>query len=276
LANAEPIIPEPEALAAMLKEQKALNEEVSSQKGRVRDILASAKKLARESPPEDQALIRDKAEDLKALVASVTAACADRLSALEQALPLAEHFLETHLDLVQWLDEAESEAERLGAPSLHAGQIKRQQDRNNALLQAVTERKPLLDKLTKTGAALIKLCSPSEGKKVQYLINSDSERYNALRNLLREQQNLLEEAMQSTSQFADKLDGMLNALASTADQLNNAEPISAHPEKIQEQISDNQAVVTDLGKKSPALEAVKKAAREVIAKAGGDQEPTVR
>lgn len=110
---------------------QALNEEVSSQKGRVRDILASAKKLARESPPEDQALIRDKAEDLKALVASVTAACADRLSALEQALPLAEHFLETHLDLVQWLDEAESEAERLGAPSLHAGQIKRQQDRNN-------------------------------------------------------------------------------------------------------------------------------------------------
>ncbi|KAL1415474.1 hypothetical protein MTO96_006817 [Rhipicephalus appendiculatus] len=66
--------------------------------------------------------------------------------------------------------------------------------------------------------------------------------------------------MQSTSQFADKLDGMLSALASTADQLNNAEPISAHPERIQEQISDNQAVVSDLGKKSPALEAVQKAA----------------
>lgn len=77
-------------------------------------------------------------------------------------------------------------------------------------------------------------------------------------------------------QFADKLDGMLSALASTADQLNNAEPISAHPERIQEQISDNQAVVSDLGKKSPALEAVQKAAREVIAKAGGDQEPSVR
>uniref|UniRef100_A0A224Z7W8 Short stop n=1 Tax=Rhipicephalus zambeziensis TaxID=60191 RepID=A0A224Z7W8_9ACAR len=277
LADAQPIVAEPDTLAAMLREQKALSEEVSSQKGRVRDVLSAAKKVAREWPAEDQAAVRDRAEELRALSTRVAEACAERLAALEQALPLAEHLLEAHSELVAWLDEAESEAERLAAPAApHPAHIQRQQERNRALLQALAEHKPLLDRLNKAGTALAKLCRPPDAQKVQRLLSSDNERYNALRKLLRDQQNLLEEAMQSTSQFADKLDGMLSALASTADQLNNAEPISAHPERIQEQISDNQAVVSDLGKKSPALEAVQKAAREVIAKAGGDQEPSVR
>ncbi|XP_022692769.1 microtubule-actin cross-linking factor 1-like isoform X2 [Varroa jacobsoni] len=275
LQHAEPIIPDPDALSAMLKEHKAICEDVSSQKGRVRDLLAAAKKLMRESTGEDQSFIRDKAENLKDISNRVSQMCADRLSALEQALPLAEHFFDTHAELVQWLEEMETEAELLGAPALNPAQIKKQQDKNKALLQSMSDHKPLLDKLNKTGAALIKLVPMEEGRKVQYIMNQDNQRYNDLRNLLKNQQQALEEAMQSTAQFADKLDGMLNALASTADQLNNAEPISAHVEKIQEQISDNNAIVDDLEKKSSALDAVRRAAKDVISKADGD-EPAVR
>lgn len=180
---------------------QALSEEVSSQKGRVRDVLSAAKKVAREWPAEDQAAVRDRAEELRALSTRVAEACAERLAALEQALPLAEHLLEAHSELVAWLDEAESEAERLAAPAApHPAHIQRQQERNRALLQALAEHKPLLDRLNKAGAALAKLCRPPDAQKVQRLLSSDNERYNALRKLLRDQQNLLEEAMQSTSQ----------------------------------------------------------------------------
>ncbi|KAL1415473.1 hypothetical protein MTO96_006816 [Rhipicephalus appendiculatus] len=133
-----------EDLLDWFHEQKALSEEVSSQKGRVRDVLSAAKKVAREWPAEDQAAVRDRAEELRALSTRVAEACAERLAALEQALPLAEHLLEAHSELVAWLDEAESEAERLAAPAApHPAHIQRQQERNRALLQALAEHKPL-------------------------------------------------------------------------------------------------------------------------------------
>lgn len=67
-------------------------------------------------------------------------------------------------------------------------------------MQSVSEHKALVDKLNKTGAALKKLCSPSEGSKVQSIVDLDNKRYNALKDILRERQNALEEAMQATSQ----------------------------------------------------------------------------
>lgn len=69
---------------------------------------------------------------------------------------------------------------------------------------------------------------------------------------------------------------MLNALNNTADQVNNAEPISAHPQKIQEQIDENNAIIEDLEKRSSALEAVKRAANDVINKAKNKNEPAVK
>ena len=64
--------------------------------------------------------------------------------------------------------------------------------------------------------------------------------------------------MNQCSQFTDKLDGMLHSLEDTRDQLARAEPVSAHPEKIKEQMDDNNAIIDDLGKKEHAYEAVKK------------------
>lgn len=84
------------------------------------------------------------------------------------------------------------------------------------------------------------------------------------------------EMVLSIFQFSDKLDGMLNSLSNTADQLQNAEPVSAHTEKIEEQLNDNQAVLHDLDKRSNALEAVKRAADDVIVKAGGARDPAVK
>ena len=90
----------------------------------------------------------------------------DRLSSLEQALPLAEHFFETHLGISDWLDETEAETLRLDMPALRPDQVQRQLDRNKQLLQSVQEHRPLIDKLNKTGGALARLCNDEEAQKV--------------------------------------------------------------------------------------------------------------
>ncbi|GIX80799.1 microtubule-actin cross-linking factor 1 [Caerostris extrusa] len=276
IIDTEGLTSEPKSLTILLKEQKSLCDDLNGQKNRVRDIITTAKKLMRESSSEDLSFFHEKMETLKTYSNNVSILCQERLSALEQAVPLAQHFYETHSDLGQWLDEVEGEAELLEAPALNSVQIKKQQDRNKDLSQSVQEHKPLVDKLNKTGSALTKLCNDDESNKLEIILESDNSRYNALRKILREHQNALEEALQATSQFSDKLEGILNALTSTADQLHNAEPISAHPDRIQEQINDNKAVLQDLDKRTLTLEAVKKAADDVIVKASTIDEPAVK
>ena len=164
LQEAEPPSCDHEIIRIQLKEHRALTDDISSQKGRVRDVLAAAKKvrilvckkplqqdylssfnkttsrtflcfifqLLREAPQtEDSLILREKMDDLKETMENVSRLAADRLSILEQALPLAEHFFETHNDLSNWLDEMEQTAMVMDSPGLRADQILKQQEINN-------------------------------------------------------------------------------------------------------------------------------------------------
>lgn len=64
------------------------------------------------------------------------------------------------------------------------------------LIQSLGEQKPLVEKLNKTGEALVKLCNEEEGAKVQDIVDSDNARYSALRAELRLRQQALEKALQ--------------------------------------------------------------------------------
>ena len=277
LREAEPPSSEPEIIRVQLKEHKALNDDISSQKGRVRDVISMAKKVIRENAQhEDTSTIRDKMEDLRETMEIVSGLSADRLGALEQALPLAEHLRDTHLGLISWLEEAEQQVAMLPMPALRPDLIAMQQDKNELLIQSINEHKPLVEKLNKTGEALIKLCNDEEGAKVQDILDNDNARYAALRAELRGRQQALEQALQESSQFSDKLEGMLRALGSTADQVNGAEPVSAHPPRLRDQMEENAALADDLAQRSEAFAAVKKAADDVISKAGNRADPAVK
>ncbi|XP_074102796.1 dystonin-like protein short stop isoform X15 [Cotesia typhae] len=277
LREAEPPSSEPEIIRVQLKEHKALNDDISSQKGRVRDVISTAKKVIRENTHhEDTATIRDKMEDLRETMEIVSGLSSDRLGALEQALPLAEHLRDTHSGLCSWLEEVEHQISMLPMPALRPDLIAAQQDKNELLIQSINEHKPLIEKLNKTGEALMRLCNEEEGLKVQDILDNDNARYAALRAELRARQQTLEQALQESSQFSDKLEGMLRALTSTADQVHGAEPVSAHPPRLRDQMEENAALAEDLAQRSEAYAAVKKAADDVINKAGNRQDPAVK
>ena len=99
------------------------------------------------SQGEDTAVLREKAEDLKETMESVSKLSSDRLNALEQALPLAEHFFDTHNVLNQWMDSLEDEMQILDSPAIRPDQIMKLQDKTQAFIQAINEHKPLVDKV---------------------------------------------------------------------------------------------------------------------------------
>lgn len=277
LREVEPPSCEPDAIRAQLKEHRALQDDITSQKSRGRDVLSTAKKVLREaSQHDDTSTIREKLEDLREVMDVVSALSSDRLGILEQALPLAEHFLETHTGLVSWLDDIESQVSSLALPALRPDHIAQQQDKNEMFSQWISDQKPLVDKLNKTGEALIRLVNDDDGSKVQDILDADNARYAALRAQLRQRQQALEQALQESSRFSDKLEGMLRALQNTAEQIKGAEPVSAHPPKIRDQLEENNALIEDLDSRGEAFEAVKKAADDVISKAGNRADPAIK
>ncbi|XP_054283328.1 microtubule-actin cross-linking factor 1, isoforms 6/7-like [Macrosteles quadrilineatus] len=85
-------------------------------------------------------------EDLRENMETVSSLSRDRLEILKQALALAEHFLECNTELSTWLDEMERHVSMLAMPALRPDLIAQQQDKNELLVQSITEHKPLVDK----------------------------------------------------------------------------------------------------------------------------------
>merc|ERR1719210_1661865 len=129
IKEADPPSCEIDVIRVQLKEHKALNDDISSQKGRVRDVLSNAKRVLRESAQTAELeQVKEKMEDLKETMEVVIQLSNDRLSVLEQALPLAEHFYETHAELSHWLDEMERETMNQLMPGSNPDQIAKQQE----------------------------------------------------------------------------------------------------------------------------------------------------
>jgi dystonin len=269
---------QPKVVKNQLVEHRALNDSISSQKGRVREVTSSAKKLIRELQSSNDNLdtIREKLEYLKDIVDSVTNLSGERLTVLEQVAPLSEHFADANDELERWLSDVEHEISMLTAPGVRADQIIQQQEKNERLMHTVANHKPLVDKFNKTGDAFAVLVTRPDATHLREIVEGVNTRYNALKTELRERQLALEKALQDSSQFADKLDNMLRTLANAADQVKNTEPASAHPPKISNQIDENWGIAEDLEKREDTYVAIKQAADDIISKATNHADPAVR
>ncbi|EFX85190.1 hypothetical protein DAPPUDRAFT_313824 [Daphnia pulex] len=94
----------------------------------------------------------------------------------------------------------------------------------NLTCQKLPSTKQLLKKLNKTGSTLAKLRPEVEGML------------------------LCDQVSAETSQFSDKLNGMLTALTNAFEKVKSAEPISAHSDKIQEEMQIKESIVEDFNK----------------------------
>ncbi len=70
------------------------------------------------------------------------------------------------------------------------------------LKQEVADQKPSVDRLNKTGAALLKLIGDEESAHLQDQLEDDNNRFDQIKNGLRERSNTLDEAFQETSEVS--------------------------------------------------------------------------
>ncbi|OWF34915.1 Dystonin [Mizuhopecten yessoensis] len=276
IINAAPVSSDPDTLATQVADQKVINEDIASRKGKARDLITRGRKLLRESSLEDDPRLRERVETLKQAVDAITKLGTDRLCLLEQAQPLAKHFTATHQDLLDWFSEAEPALRELEVMSIDVDEVKKQQDSIKVLKQDVQDHKPVIDRLNKTGNALLKICADKDGVEVQAILDDDNKRLDNIRNSMKDRSLSIDEALQQSAEFTDKLEDMLENLTSTSEQVQHAEAIAAHPEKIREQISENKAMMDDMDMRQSALRSVKSTAEELIKQASSDQDEAVQ
>ena len=90
--------------------------------------MAAGKKLLRDSSMDEETDVREKMESLRTKSDAVATATNERLGSLEQALPLARSFQDTHSELDSWLGEVEPQLAQLATLTVDVDQVKRQQE----------------------------------------------------------------------------------------------------------------------------------------------------
>lgn len=73
-------------------------------------------------------------------------------------------------------------------------------------------------------------------------------------------------------QFADKLDSVANALQLAADRAQRAEPVSAHPDKLKEQMVDTALTLDDVQKMMAQLESLRTSAQDLTRQSSLDSD----
>ena len=68
------------------------------------------------------------------------------------------------------------------------------------LKQNIADHKPVVDRLNKTGSALLLLAAGDDSERLQSLIDDDNTRFDAVKNSARERSNSLDEALQQAAE----------------------------------------------------------------------------
>ena len=72
--------------------------------------------------------------------------------------------------------------------------------------------------------------------------------------------------------FSEKLEQLDDKVQLAAAQMESAEPIAAHPERLREQIGDNEALLDEMQKRSVALDALRRSAGDLIGQKNIDED----
>ncbi|KAK5853914.1 hypothetical protein PBY51_015029 [Eleginops maclovinus] len=259
---------EQDQTTAQLQAQKIFSMDIMRHKDAVDDIVKTGKAIMNSKNPEEKEILKARTQTLLEKYGIVSQLNSERCLQLERAQSLASQFWETYEEMWPWLQETVSAFSKLPRPSIEYETLRQQQEELRQMRELISEHKPHIDKMNKTGPQLLEL-SPVEGVPIREKYTATDKLYTKLKADVKERAAALDEATSKSTQFHDKIDPMLESLERIAERLRQPPSISVEVEKIKEQITDNKAVSVDLEKLQPSYETLKQRGEEMIARSEG-------
>ncbi|XP_052234757.1 dystonin-like isoform X4 [Dreissena polymorpha] len=270
--TAEPISIEPETLGVQLKENVSFNGELHDKRNAVKDIINKCNKMLRETTNSQTDAIKSRLEDIKAQADIVCHLSADRLQQLEAALPLATSFSESHAEVSGWLEEMEAELKTQGRPGESLEQVRKQHDGLKSTQQTIDDRKPFIDDLNATGLELMELCGDSDASEIQTKLVNVNDRFVKLKMQARTKLRELTDIRQNmTQEVSDGLDNLLEDLSGLNRIIVNADPISASPDKLKDDIEENRIIQEELERSRPHIQRAIEGAKRLVNQGNEDE-----
>ncbi|VDK41941.1 unnamed protein product [Anisakis simplex] len=270
---------DPDYVMKQLKNQKQMNEDIAVMKSRLRDAVTDAQKVTRALGDEangQDALLAAKIQPCRKLSTAVAQMGEDRLGELEQALALCQEVDQSFGELHSWLEKMEYE--RDNCPSISIGnqrdQLIKQQAHNAELQHSIQAQRPLMDRFIRNVNALRELCDSEDSAQLEKIVESIEDRFEAIREAIKQRADALETALEHSSQFTDRLDIILANLDGAAAQVRHPDPVPAEPDRIKMQLGDIMALKEELKSKEGLLKSVKEYAQEILQEANPEDHAT--
>ena len=86
-----------------------MRDDISQHKPGLDDVVVLGNELIKHSTGDDVLMVQDQVDSSKTRYNNFTTRCGDTLAQLEQALPVAQNFYDSHGKLLDWLHHIEPE-----------------------------------------------------------------------------------------------------------------------------------------------------------------------
>uniref|UniRef100_A0A915N437 GAR domain-containing protein n=1 Tax=Meloidogyne javanica TaxID=6303 RepID=A0A915N437_MELJA len=271
IVNAEKPAVDIEQLKQQLKQQRQLNDEISSERNGLRDMIAEASKVARDlnltlGGQEGQEALLTKVERTKKMAEETAELGSERTAELEQAFALAKELDSEYTDLNDYMDGFERELCACDpiTTGMPAKILLAQQQHNNNILQQIQSQRPMVNKFERNVAALRELCSEIDEQNLKQISENIAERFEELVHAFQERGDVLTSSLEHSAHLGDRLNMLLSNLSAALEQLHSQEPPSSRPPIIRRQLAEMSAMFDLLHQREPSFLAMKTQCSEQI------------
>nr|CAD2200604.1 unnamed protein product [Meloidogyne enterolobii] len=271
IVNAEKPAVDIEQLKQQLKQQRQLNDEISSERNGLRDMIAEASKVARDlnltlGGQEGQEALLTKVERTKKMAEETAELGSERTAELEQAFALAKELDSEYTELNDYMDGFERELCACDpiTTGMPAKVLLAQQQHNNNILQQIQSQRPMVNKFERNVAALRELCSEIDEQNLKQISENVAERFEELVHAFHERGDVLTSSLEHSAHLGDRLNMLLSNLSAALEQLHSQEPPSSRPPIIRRQLAEMSAMFDLLHQREPSFLAMKTQCSEQI------------
>lgn len=152
---------DPELIRAQLTEQTSLNDDMSKQRDKLKELVEQTKVLIRQRLIDDSIELKEKLSGLQMHSQALFKQGQMRLNELEQAYAIAKNFSDANKTLAVCFDEIAEQLNNFGTTNGTGGaeMLKHELNSVKQIERNLSEKKVHLESLNKNGFALAKICN---------------------------------------------------------------------------------------------------------------------
>ncbi|NXY32338.1 DYST protein, partial [Pomatorhinus ruficollis] len=185
-------------------------------------------------------------EDVNTRWKTLNKKVAQRAAQLQEALLHCGRFQDALESLLSWLIDTEDLVANQKPPSAEFKVVKAQIQEQKLLQRLLDDRKPTVEAIKREGEKIAESAEPADRVKILKQLSFLDSRWDALLSKAETRNRQLEGISVVAQQFHEALEPLVEWLTATEKRLANAEPIGTQASKLQQQISQHEALEDDV------------------------------